>query len=481
MKITPVILSGGAGTRLWPLSRNSFPKQFSHLMGDRSLFQEAVLRVRRAQKLNFADPVIVTSSDFRFIVTEQLFELGVDPGAIILEPMARNTAPAILAAALRLAEEDPQAIMLVMPSDHRIEEAGAFHSGIATGLEAMAEGKLVTFGVIPQRAETGYGYLELLSGLDESGGAMALSRFVEKPDAAQAQSMIESGNYLWNAGIYLFSAKDIIAAFEAHAPAMVGPVREAVAAARADLGFLRLASEPWARVEDISIDYAVMERADNLAVVPFAGAWADLGGWDAVWRESGADADGVVSNGHVTALDCENTLLHAGNENLELVGVGLSNIFAVAMQDAVLVADMGRAQDVKLALERLKEKGARQASEFPTQHRPWGWFERLASGARFQVKRIVVHPGAALSLQSHLHRAEHWIVVEGTAKVTIDGIEKLVTENQSVYVPLGAIHRLENPGKVAMVLVEVQTGAYVGEDDIVRYADDYARVAETGG
>jgi len=280
---------------------------------------------------------------------------------------------------------------------------------------------------------------------------------------------------LWNAGIFLFKAADIITAFEAHAPGLMAPVEAALAHAKPDLGFLRLAADPWATLDDVSIDYAVMEHAQNLSVVPFDAAWSDLGGWDAVWRESGPDENGVVTSEAATAIDCTNTLLRSDSERLEIVGVGLNNIMAVAMNDAVLVADMSRAQDVKKAVSALKAKGLAQATQFPKDHRPWGWFESLVVGPRFQVKRILVNPGASLSLQSHVHRSEHWIVVEGTARVTVDETVKLVTENQSVYIPLGAVHRMENPGKVPMVLIEVQTGSYVGEDDIIRYEDAYAR------
>jgi mannose-1-phosphate guanylyltransferase/mannose-6-phosphate isomerase len=287
--------------------------------------------------------------------------------------------------------------------------------------------------------------------------------------------MLAQGNYLWNAGIFLFKASDIVAAFQKHAPSLLDPVEEALRTAQTDLGFLRLEPASWAKANNISIDYAVMEHADNLSVVSYASEWSDLGGWDAVWRESTPDANGVVTTEGATAIECHNTLLRAEGDRMEIVGIGLDNIMAVAMNDAVLVADMSRAQDVKLAVSALKEKEATQATQFPKDHRPWGWFESLVVGDRFQVKRILVHPGASLSLQSHFHRSEHWIVVEGTAKVTIDDDVQLVTENQSVYLPLGCVHRMENPGKVPMVLIEVQTGAYVGEDDIVRYEDVYAR------
>lgn len=468
--IHPVILCGGSGTRLWPLSRKGFPKQFTRLIGDESLFKASV---RRLSGQDFAPPVVVTGSDFRFVVTEQLLEAGIDPGAVLIEPDARNTAPAVLAAALHVAASDPEALLLVAPSDHVISDAEAFRAAVLSGVAAAEAGHLVTFGIRPTHAETGYGWLEL-AGRD-GDDAVPLRRFVEKPDAVRAAEMLAAGTYLWNAGIFLFSAKAIIAAFEAHAPALLPPVAAAVAKARADLGFLRLDPASWAGVEAISIDYAVMEKAVNLMVVPYSAGWSDLGGWDAVAREMGPDAAGVSASGAATAIDCTDSLLRSDSEGVELVGIGLKNIIAVAMNDAVLVADRSRAQDVKKAVEVLKAKGARQAETFLRDHRPWGWFETLALADRFQVKRIVVHPGASLSLQSHLHRSEHWIVVSGTARVTIDDKVQLLTENQSVYIPLGAVHRMQNPGKVPMVLIEVQTGAYLGEDDIIRYDDIYAR------
>ncbi|EPX75660.1 mannose-1-phosphate guanylyltransferase/mannose-6-phosphate isomerase [Salipiger mucosus] len=474
--ITPVLLCGGSGTRLWPLSRKSYPKQFAPLIGQETLFQASARRLSgQANGLNFAAPLVLANSDFRFIVTEQLMAIGIDPGAILIEPEGRNTAPAILAAALHAAADDPESILLVAPSDHVIPDTEAFQAAVARGLAALEQGDLVTFGITPDRPETGYGYLELTEKPDASGAPVKLARFVEKPDKARAENMLTAGTYLWNAGIFLFRAKDIISAFETHAAALVEPVKASLSQAQTDLGFLRLAPEPWVELEDISIDYAVMEKAPNLSVVPFTSAWSDLGGWDAVWRESGPDGTGVVTSEHATAIDCENTLLRSESEDLEVVGIGLQNIMAVAMEDAVLVANMDRAQDVKKAVEALKAKGASQATAFPKDHRPWGWFESLVVGSRFQVKRIVVHPGASLSLQSHFHRSEHWIVVEGTARVTVDDDVKLVTENESVYLPLGCVHRMENPGKMPMVLIEVQTGAYVGEDDIVRYEDVYAR------
>jgi len=469
--IAPVLLCGGSGTRLWPLSRKSYPKQFSPLVGDLSLFQTSAQRLSDEQ---FDAPLIITGSDFRFIVTEQLAEIGIDPGAILIEPEGRNTAPAILAAALHLEKTNPDLLMLVAPSDHVIPDTKAFHQAIEAGIPAAKNGDLVTFGITPTHAETGYGYLEMATAVT-SGQTQTLARFVEKPNAVDAALMLEAGNYLWNAGIFLFSVKTIIQSFRDHAPDLLKTVRPSFEAAKSDLGFLRLDPESWSKTDDISIDYAVMEAADNLSVVPFSAGWSDLGGWDAVMRESTPDENGMVTSRNATSIDCNNTLLRSEDDRLELVGIGLENIIAIAMPDAVLVADMSRAQDVKQAVIALKDKEASQAVSFPKDHRPWGWFECLVIGQRFQVKRIVVHPGAALSLQSHHHRSEHWIVVEGTAKVTIDDAVTLVTENQSVYIPIGAIHRMENPGKVPMVLIEVQTGAYLGEDDIIRFEDNYSR------
>ncbi len=467
--ITPIILCGGSGTRLWPLSRKGFPKQFARIVGGRSLFAQSALRVSGN---GFSAPVVVTGSDFRFIVTEQLLAEGIDPRAVLIEPEGRNTAPAVLAAALHVAATNRDALILFSPSDHAIADAEAFRAAVQQGVPAAQAGRIVTFGIVPTRAETGYGWLEMDGVAAE---ATPLKRFVEKPDASQAAAMLAAGNFLWNAGIFLCTPRTIIAAFQVHAPGLVAPVRRAVELAKADLGFLRLDAEAWGRAEVISVDYAVMERANNLSVVPFAGRWNDLGGWDAVALEMGADGQGNSLAGAATALDCSNTMLRSEDDGVELVGIGLENIIVIAMNDAVLVADRSRAQDVKKAVEVLKSNGAKQAEAFATDHRPWGWFETLALSNRFQVKRIVVKPGASLSLQSHHHRSEHWIVVEGTAKVTIDSEVKLITENQSVYIPLGARHRMENPGKLPMVLIEVQTGAYLGEDDIVRYEDVYAR------
>lgn len=468
MTITPVLLCGGSGTRLWPLSRKSYPKQFVPLLGDQTLFQASASRLS-----SFEQPMVVTGSDFRFIVAEQLSAIGIDPSAIMIEPEGRNTAPAVLAAAMYLHAEDPDALMLVCPSDHLIPDDDSFRATVIGAKGAALSGQIVTFGIQPTYPETGYGYLELEG--HSTDDVVPLARFVEKPDAQTAATMLASDRYMWNAGIFLFKAATIIDAFKAHGSEMIAPVQAAVTDAKVDLGFLRLAAEPWAKAENISIDYAVMERADNLSVAPYHGPWSDLGGWDAIWRESARDDNGVALGGNATAIECKDSLLRSESDGMELVGIGLENIIAVAMNDAVLVADARRGQDVKRAVQVLKERGAPQAEQFPKDHRPWGWFESLATGSRFQVKRIVVHPGASLSLQSHHHRSEHWIVVEGTAKVTIDSEVTLVSENQSVYIPLGSKHRMENPGKVPMVLIEVQTGSYLGEDDIIRFEDVYAR------
>lgn len=473
--IHPVLLCGGSGTRLWPLSRKSYPKQFVKLTGDESLYQTSA---RRLSGTGFAAPTIVTTADFRFIVVEQLASLEIAPADILIEPSAKNTAAAVCAAAIALEARAPGALMLVAPSDHVIPDAARFRDAVQAAAPAASAGQLVTFGIRPDRAETGYGWLELSTPTpDFAPVPQPLRSFVEKPDFAKAEALLADGMHLWNAGIFLFSTTAILEAFAIHAPEVLAATRSAFEAAEKDLSFTRLASAHWADLPQISIDYAVMERAPNLTVVPYAGAWSDLGDWQAVWREVESDktGNGTVTAGPATALDCHDTLLQATSEAQQLVGIGLKDIVAVAMPDAVLVASKDRAQEVKQAVAVLKAKAAAQAETLPRDYRPWGWYESLVIGPRFQVKRIVVHPGAALSLQSHHHRAEHWIVVEGTAKVTVDTEVKLIAENQAVYIPLGAVHRMENPGKVPLTLIEVQTGSYLGEDDIIRYEDVYAR------
>ena len=470
--ITPVLLCGGTGTRLWPLSRASYPKQFAPLMGAGSLFQTSA---RRLAGPGFTAPLVVTADPFRFIVTDELAAAEITPQAILIEPEGRDTGPAVLAAALYAAAHDPQAMLLVAPSDHVIPDTDRFQATVAAALPAAQAGQMVTFGIKPDRPETGYGYLQLAQtpDLDTDPAPLPLAGFVEKPDATTAQTMLADGRYLWNAGLFLLSAQTVLTAYQTHAPEMLRAVAAALKAARTDLGFTRLDPAAWAQSPALSIDYAVMEKARNLAVVPYAGRWSDLGDWAAVWRETASE--GLATAGPATAIECTDTILRAEAEGQALVGIGLSDIIAVAMPDAVLVAHKDRAQDVKEAVSQLQAQAAPQATTFPKDHRPWGWFESLAVGPRFQVKRIVVKPGAVLSLQSHHHRAEHWIVVAGTARVTVDDTVTLVSENQSIYVPLGAKHRLENPGKLPMILIEVQTGGYLGEDDITRYEDVYAR------
>ena len=475
LKVNPVLLAGGSGTRLWPLSRKSYPKQFSKLTGKKTLFQSSAERLTTSDTLEFAPHITLTNADYRFIVGEQLQEVGIDPGPILIEPAARNTAPAILAASVFAHSRDAGAVLLVAPSDHVIPDTGDFHEAIKVGLSHIQNQKMVTFGIKPTHPETGYGYLELSKAPIDYYGSADLKTFVEKPNFQNAKQMLEDGHYLWNAGIFLFRAKDMIDAFRVYAPETLDLVLKAMDNAVTDLGFLRLAADPWSKLENISIDYAIMEKAQNLVAVPYASKWSDLGGWDAVWSESKQDAFGNVTTDAAHAIDCSNSLLRSESSSQQLVGIGLDNIMAIAMPDAVLVAPKECAQEVKNAVELLKAKDIAQAEIFPRDHRPWGWFESLSLGDCFQVKRIFVKPLSALSLQSHKYRSEHWIIVEGVAKVTIGDEIKLVSEGQSVYVPLGAKHRMENPFEVPMILIEVQIGAYLGEDDIVRYEDRYER------
>lgn len=473
--IRPVLLAGGSGTRLWPLSRKSYPKQFSKLIGEMTLFQSSALRLTTSDILEFSSHITLTNADFRFIIAEQLQEIGLDPGPILIEPEAKNTASAILAASIFANSNHKDAILLVAPSDHVIPDKDQFHEAIKIGLSHVHNGKMITFGIKPTHPETGYGYLELSPNFIDQTGVSDVLNFIEKPDKENVEQMLASGNFLWNAGIFLFRAQDMIEAFKLYAPGMLDLVSKAVGLGSPDLGFLRLHEKSWSMIENVSIDYAIMEKAENLLAVPYNSKWSDLGGWDAVWSEGTPDSSGNVTSDSAEAIQCSNSLLRSESVGQQVIGLGLDNIMVIAMLDAVLVAHKDYSQDVKLAVELLKKNNVAQAEIFPKDYRPWGWFESLVLGSRFQVKRICVKPGAALSLQSHKHRSEHWIVVEGNAKVTIGNDVKIITEGQSVYVPLKAKHRMENPGNDPMVLIEVQIGTYLGEDDIVRYEDTYNR------
>ena len=474
--ISPVILAGGSGTRLWPLSRKSYPKQFSNVMGDKTLFQQTAQRLLSSAKIAFHAPITITSADFRFIVGEQLQELGIDPGAILLEPEPKNTAASILAASIFAFEKDKSAVLLISPSDHIMPDKLSFHKTVEAGLPSLEKRKIVTFGIEPKYPEVGYGYIELSKDIVGEHEASEVLQFVEKPNLINAKNMFETGNYVWNAGIFMFRAQEIIDAFKLHAPETFNLVEEAIRSAVIDLGFLRLGKEPWSKLSNVSIDYAIMEKAQNLVSVQYSSHWSDLGSWEAVWRETKKDKYGNVMSSNAHAIDCNDTLLRSENSKQQIVGLGLEKIIAIAMEDAVLVIDKDRSQDVKDVVSLLKKENIVQASIFPKDHRPWGWFESLSTGNRFQVKRIYVNPGASLSLQSHKHRSEHWIVVEGTATVTIGEDVMSIGEGQSIYVPLRARHRLENKNSSPLLLIEVQIGGYLGEDDIIRYEDKYSRV-----
>jgi mannose-1-phosphate guanylyltransferase/mannose-6-phosphate isomerase len=472
--IIPVLLAGGSGKRLWPLSRKSFPKQFSNITGTNSLFQESALRTVNLDQTMFEKHITVTNSDFRFIVSEQLQSVGIDPGPIIIEPESKNTAPSILAACLYAIVNDKDAILLASPSDHLIPDISAFHDLLSRGLKEVLNGKIVTMGIYPTRPETGYGYLSLSKTTQYE--AVTVKKFIEKPDLGTAQSMVNAGTYLWNAGIFLFKAAEMIAAFETLAPETLRLTRDAVETAQSDLGFLRMNSEPWSKLESKSIDYTIMEKAKNLVAIPYLSKWSDLGNWDSVWSELSKDQSGTALSETAHAIDCSDTLLRSECLDQQIVGLGLKDIFAIAMRDAVLIVQKNRVQDVKKVVDYLNLKNIQQAEIHPKDFRPWGWFESLKLDASFQVKRIFVTPGAAISLQSHEYRSEHWIVVEGVAKVTIGDETKLVNAGHSAYVPKGVIHRMENPGKLPMVIIEVQIGNYLGEDDIKRYEDLYSRL-----
>ena len=468
--IHPVILSGGSGTRLWPMSRAAYPKQLQPLLSERSLLQDSVTRVLAADA--FAAPIILANEEHRFIIAEQLRQIDVKPQTIMLEPIARNTAPAAAAAALWLAQREPDALMLIMPSDHAIADHAAFLQAIEIGARTAASGKLVTFGIEADRPETGYGYIRRAAPLAEDG-AFAVAAFVEKPDQARAAQYLATGEYTWNSGIFLFPVQTYLAEFKARHPDSYAAVEAAVAGERSDLDFHRLDATAFGRAANESIDYAVMEHTSNAAVVPVAMGWSDVGAWDALWDISPKTGDGMVQIGDVTAIDCRNSYLRT--EERLLAAVGVEDLIVVATSDAVLVAPKSRAQDVKKLIDRMKLDRRDELTHLPTVHRPWGTYRSIHNGDRVQVKHIMVKPGGKLSLQMHHHRAEHWIVVSGTAKIVRGTEELMLTENQSTYIPLGTNHRLENPGRIPLHLIEVQSGSYLGEDDIVRFEDTYGR------
>lgn len=469
-EIHPVILCGGSGKRLWPASRKSMPKQFAKLTGNLSLLQGTV---RRIEDISCASPLLVTANDYRFVVDEQMQEIGIEGHRIVIEPKPRNTGPAVCAAADLIHAADPDALLLICPADHVIEDAFALAEAITNAIPSAANGEIVTFGIRPDRAETGYGYIELSDGEAEDGKPQPFVQFIEKPDAESAQQMLDAGRYVWNAGIFLASAATLRNAFRTHAPSIAEAVLRSRRTSKIDLGFLRLGPE-YAHAPDISIDYAIMEHETG-TVVPISAGWNDLGSWRAVWQTSPRDKNGVALRGKSMAINCGEVLLDSTDDGIQVVGLGLKNIAAIATRDAVLIADLDSTQSVSDAVVELKRREVPQAESFRKEFRPWGHYETLALGPRYQVKSIVVRPGGQLSLQSHVHRSEHWVVVEGTATVTVGTEERLLGENQSVYIPMGEIHRLSNPGKVDLRLIEVQTGAYLGEDDIVRYEDVYDR------
>jgi mannose-1-phosphate guanylyltransferase / mannose-6-phosphate isomerase len=468
--LIPLILSGGSGTRLWPVSRKNLPKQFLPLAGKGTLFQQTVARTRPLPQVTA--PIVVASEDHRFLAADQLLEVGIENATIVLEPLARNTAPAIALGALQALERDGDALLLVLPADHLIGDTAAFADAVKQAVPLAEKGWLVTFGVRPDRPETGFGYIRRAEAIDEHG--FRVEQFVEKPDLVTAESYLADGGYDWNSGMFLFKAARYLEELHAHAPAMLAAVRDAHAKASVDLDFVRIDHDAFALAADKSIDYAVMEKTSRAAVIPVSCAWSDIGSWAALWLTGDKDAQGNVREGDTMTVDTRNSLLRSHDRHL-LATVGVDDLIVVTTPDATLVAHRDAAQDVKKIVEQLKAAGRSEHSLHRVVHRPWGSYDSLESGERFQVKRIVVKPGASLSLQKHHHRAEHWIVVSGTAEVTCDDKVFLLGENQSTYIPLGSKHRLRNPGKVALELIEVQSGSYLGEDDIVRFDDVYGR------
>ena len=468
--VVPVLLSGGSGTRLWPVSRESFPKQFWPLVSDRSLIEETA---RRALGEAFAAPIVVCNHEHRFLVAEELRRAGVTGARVVLEPVGRNSAPAIAAAALLVAEQDPDAVLWMMAADAAIGDVPALHRALGSAVAAARAGRIVTFGMHPTAAETGYGYIELGAPLAGLPGVHAVGRFVEKPDAATAAMLAASGRHLWNSGMFVFTAGTLLAELDRHAPEVLAALRQAVSGRTQDLDFIRLEAEAFARVPNISLDYAVAERTDRAAVVPADIGWSDVGSWGALWDLGEKDPAGNVAVGDVLLEGAANCYVRS--DGIVTAVVGLQDAVVVVTEDAVLAMHRERAQDVKRVVDRLRAVGRREAVAHNRVYRPWGFYESLIESERFQVKRIVVSPGHKLSLQKHFHRAEHWVVVSGTALVTRDAEQMLLRENESVYMPLGSVHRLENPGRIALTLIEVQSGGYLGEDDIVRFEDTYGR------
>jgi mannose-1-phosphate guanylyltransferase/mannose-6-phosphate isomerase len=469
--IIPVILSGGSGSRLWPISRESFPKQYWPLVTERTLMQDAV---QRGTGKAFAPPLVVCNENHRFLVAEQLRTAGVSGARILLEPVGRNSAPAIAAAAVLVAETDPDAVMWMMAADAAISRVDALADALGIAAVAARAGKIVTFGVRPTAPETGYGYIEVGEPLVGLAGAFALTCFVEKPDAAEAARLVATGNHLWNSGMFVFTARTMIAELEAYAPLVLAAARASVARRSDDLDFIRLDAAAFSASPDISLDYAVAERTVHAAVVPADLGWSDVGSWGALWELGPKDGQGNVAVGDVMleqATDC-----YVRSDSILTAVVGLEDAIVVVTKDAVLAMHRDHAQDVKKIVERLRSAGRVEGTAHNRIYRPWGFYESLIQGDRFQVKRILVLPGQKLSLQKHFHRAEHWVVVNGTALVTRDHEVVMVRENESIYLPLGTVHRLDNPGRIPLTLIEVQSGAYLGEDDIVRLEDTYGRV-----
>jgi mannose-1-phosphate guanylyltransferase/mannose-6-phosphate isomerase len=468
--VVPVILSGGSGTRLWPVSRESFPKQLWPLISQRTMLQETA---RRAVGPGFAPPVVVCNEEHRFLIAEQLREAGIADARIILEPCGRNSAPAIAAAALLVAEEHPDAVLWMMAADSAITQPEALAAALADAVAAARAGRFVTFGMKPTAPETGYGYIEIGEALGEFAGVFQVARFIEKPDAAKAAAMVADGRHLWNSGMFVFTAATLLDEMHAYAPEVTTAVRRAIQNRSTDLDFVRLEKASFASSPNISLDYAVAERTQRAAVVPADLGWSDVGSWNALWELGAKDSLGNVSLGDVLLEG--STRCYARSDGMLTAVVGLTDIIVVTTKDAVLVMHRDRAQDVKKVVERLRAAGRHEAAAHNRMYRPWGFYESLINGDRFQVKRIVVKPGEKLSLQKHFHRAEHWVVVAGTALVVRDADEQMVRENESIYLPLGCVHRLENPGRIPLELIEVQSGSYLGEDDIVRIEDTYGR------